>query len=131
RASLAQLPSGTLQRRVSRAWFTAWTRYKEGDTRGAIMMLEDSLRVIRGKADKPPPQLAVPFIMAAEWRLAGGDARAADSLALLGRAAAGIDSLAFQRSGYVGRAELVRARARRALGDLPAARAAADRAIVA
>jgi len=52
-------------------------------------------------------------------------------LALLGRAAAGIDSLAFQRSGYVGRAELVRARARQALGDLPSAREAAERAIVA
>ena len=131
RASLARLPSGTLQRRVSRAWFTSWTRYAEGDTRGAITMLEDSLRVIRGKADKLPPILAVPFTMAAEWRLAAGDARAADSLALLGRAAAAIDSLALQRSAYVGRAELVRARARRALGDAVAARDAADRAIVA
>jgi hypothetical protein len=131
RASLAQLPSGTLQRRVSRAWFTAWTRYAEGDTRGAITMLDDSLRVIRGERDTPPPQLAVPFIMAAEWRLAAGDARAADSLALIGRAAAAIDSLALKRSAYVGRAELVLARARNALGDVQGARGAADRAVVA
>ena len=131
RASLARLPSGTLIRRVNRAWFTAWTRYAEGDKRGAIAMLEDSLRVIRGKADKPPPPLAVPFVVAAEWRLAAGDARAADSLALLGRAAGAIDSIAFRRSGYVGRAELIRARARHALGDIPSARDAADRAVVA
>jgi tetratricopeptide (TPR) repeat protein len=131
RASIASLPSGTLTRRVNRAWLTAWLRYAEGDRRGAIAMLEDSLRVIRGDADKPPPPLTVPLIVAAEWRLAAGDARAADSLALLGRAAAAIDSAALERSAYVGRAELVRGRARLALGDTVGAREAADRAIVA
>jgi hypothetical protein len=94
-------------------------------------MLEDSLRGINGADRKPGPALALPFVTAAEWRLAAGDARTADSLALLARAAATIDSLAFERSGYVGRAELVRARALLALGDHRAAAVAADRAIVA
>jgi tetratricopeptide (TPR) repeat protein len=131
RRSLAALPSGTLIRRVNRAWMTARVRYGEGDTRGSMAMLEDSLRVIRGDAVKPPPSLAMPFVTAAEWRLAAGDARAADSLALLARDAGAIDSLALERSAYVGRAELVRAKARKSLGDAAAARAAIGRAIVA
>jgi hypothetical protein len=96
-----------------------------------MAMLEDSLRVIRGDAVKPPPSLAMPFVTAAEWRLAAGDARAADSLALLARDAGAIDSLALERSAYVGRAELVRAKARKSLGDVAATRAALGRAIVA
>jgi hypothetical protein len=93
--------------------------------------LEDSLRVIRGDGVKPPPALAMPFVTAAEWRLAAGDARGADSLALLARAAAAIDSLALDRSGYVGRAELVRAKAHKSLGDIAGARGVAERAVVA
>jgi hypothetical protein len=62
-----------------------------------------------------------------EWRLAAGDAHGADSLARVARAVAAIDSVAGVRSGLVGRAELLRARALRAQGDLPdARRAAAD-----
>jgi hypothetical protein len=72
----------------------------------------------------------MPYVTAAEWRLAAGDARGADSLALLGRAAAAVDSLALQRSAYVGRAELVHARAQLALGDHAAAQQAAERAVV-
>jgi len=73
----------------------------------------------------------MPYIVAAEWRLAEGDARAADSLATLGRAAAAVDSLALQRAAYAGRAELARARARLALGNPAAAKAAANHALVA
>ena len=131
RRSLSDLPSGTLIRRVNRAWFTARVRHADGDVRGAMTMLEDSLRTIAGSAPKPPPALAMPIVTAAEWRLAAGDAQAADSLATLARTAAAVDSLALQRSGYVGRAELVRAQARKALGDASAAQSAADRAIVA
>jgi serine/threonine-protein kinase len=131
RRSLPALPSGTLIRRVNRAWLTARVRHGEGDTRASVAMLEDSLRAIRGDAVKPPPSLAMPFVTAAEWRLAAGDARAADSLALLARDAAAIDSLALERSAYVGRAELVRAKAAKSLGDVAAARAIAGRAIVA
>jgi serine/threonine-protein kinase len=131
RKYFAALPSGTLVRRANRSWFAARIRYVEGDARGASSMLEDSLRVIVGAAVKPPTAVAMPFVTAAEWRLALGDARGADSLAILARAAAAVDSMAFERSGYVGRAELVRARARSALGDDQSARHAADRAIVA
>jgi tetratricopeptide (TPR) repeat protein len=131
RQSLADLPSGTTIRRVNRAWFTAWTRYLEGDKRGASAMLGDSLRVIAGAAAKPPPSLAMPLVMLAEWRLAAGDARGADSLAILGRSAAAVDSLALERSAYAGRAELVLARSRKVLGDEPGARVAAERAVVA
>jgi hypothetical protein len=73
----------------------------------------------------------MPFVTAAEWRLLAGDARRADSLALLARAAGAVDSLALERSAYVGRAELVRARAHATLGNRGEARAAADRALVA
>jgi serine/threonine-protein kinase len=131
RESLGRLPSGTLIRRVNRAWFTAWTRYLEGDVRGATTMLEDSLRALKGDASKPPPALAMPFVTAAEWRLAAGDARAADSLARLGRDAAAVDSLALDRSAYVGRAELARARALATLGMMGDARRAAERAATA
>ena len=131
RKSLDALPSGTLVRRVNRAWLTARVRYAEGDVRGASAMLEDSLRAIAGTATKLPPSLALPFVTAAEWRLAAGDAHAADSLALLARAAGTIDSLALQRNAYVGRAELVRARVLLSLGNRGEARVTADRAVVA
>jgi hypothetical protein len=93
--------------------------------------LEGALAALRGDAPRPPAALALPFVTAAEWRLAAGDARAADSLAQLGRAAAAVDSLALARSGHVGRAELVRARALLAAGNRDAARAAAERAAAA
>ncbi len=60
-----------------------------------------------------------------------GDARGADSLARLARVVAAIDSIALTRSGLVGRAELLRARALRAQRDLPGARQAAARATIA
>ena len=131
RTSLATLPSGTLVRRVNRAWFTARLRYAEGDTRGGSSMLEDSLRAITAEAPRTTAPLAMPFVTAAEWRLDAGDARGADSLARLGRTAGAIDSIAFERSGYVGRAELVRARALVRLGQTEEARRAAERALVA
>ena len=131
RASLKALPSGTFQRRAYRSWFTAWLEYGTGDRRTAMLQLEDSLRVQNGSASKPHPALAPILATAAEWRLAAGDPHAADSLAVLARSAAAVDSLALQRSAHAGRAELVRARAFLALNDRNAARLAADRAIVA
>jgi hypothetical protein len=116
---------------VNKSWFTARLRHAEGDAHGAARVLEDSLRVIVGDTEKPPPQVAMPFVTAAEWRLAAGDARGADSLALIGRSAAAVDSLALERSAYVGRAALVSARALAALGRMAEARSVADRAIVA
>jgi hypothetical protein len=131
RKSLDALPSGTFVRRVNRSWFTAWTRRAEGDAKGATVMLEDSLRVLAATTGTLPPSLTMPLVTAAEWRLAAGDARAADSLARLARRAGAIDSVALERNAYVGRAELVRARAMATLGSASDARAAADRAITA
>jgi eukaryotic-like serine/threonine-protein kinase len=131
RHHLATLPSGTLVRRVNRAWFAGRIAYGEGDVGGAAAMLEDSLRVLWGDGARPAPALAMPFVTVAEWRLARGDAKGADSLARLARAAAAVDSLALTRSAYAGRAELVRARAQLALGRLPAAREAINRAVLA
>ena len=131
RRSLAAIPDGTFGWRANRAWFTAWTRYLEGDVRGAMAALEDSLHALTGNDSRPRPWLAMPFVMAAEWRLVAGDARAADSLARLGRDAAAVDSLALGRSAYAGRAELVRARALAALGVATDARQAAERAAIA
>jgi hypothetical protein len=131
RASLATLPSGTFVRRVNRAWLTARVRHAEGDRLGAASMLEDSLRVLATTGAKPPPSLAMPFVTAAEWRLAAGDARGADSLARLARAAGAVDSAALGRSAYVGRAELAVARAQASLGATSEARSAIDRAVAA
>jgi serine/threonine-protein kinase len=131
RAALATLPSGTLIRRVNRAWFTAGVRYAEGDVRGASALLADSLRAIAAGSERLPPPFAMPLVTLAEWRLVAGDARAADSLAALGRTAAALDSIALERSAHVGRAELVRARALRSLGNASDARSAATRAVTA
>jgi serine/threonine-protein kinase len=131
RSSLKDLPTGTFVRRVHQSWLSARILHAEGDIRGARSMLEDSLRALNGDEPKPKPALAVLFVTAAEWRLAAGDARGADSLALLARAAAAVDSLALQRSAWAGRAELVHARALLELGERQAARLAADRAVVA
>jgi len=67
-------------------------------------------------------------VTAGEWRLAAGDPQGADSIARLARSAATLDSLTLTRSGLVGRAELLLARALRARNDAPAAREAAQRA---
>jgi hypothetical protein len=131
RRSFNELPSGTATRRVNRAWFAAWLRYAAGDARGAMTMLEDSARVLRGDGPRPRPQLAAPLTMAAEWRLTSGNARLAYSLALVAVEAAAIDSLARTRSAWLGRAELTRARVFLALRDSTSAGAAANRAAVA
>ena len=129
RAHFATLPTGTLIRRVNRSWLGARISYAEGDVREALRMLEDSLRAIAGSVERLPAALAMPFVTAAEWRLAAGEPQRADSLAALARLAGAVDTLALERNAYVGRAELVRARARLALGDARAARTAAGRAI--
>jgi hypothetical protein len=126
RAAFRDLPTGTFTRRVNAAWLGAWLRREDGDPVAADA-LEDSLRVL--SADGLRPVLALPLLTAAEWRLAAGDAHAADSLAGLARSAAAVDSLALARSAWAGRAELIRARAVLALGDTAGARAAADHAI--
>ncbi len=128
RSAFAGLPTGTLGRRVNSAWLGAWLRREEGD-RLAARALEDSLRVLSAEGLKPV--LALPLLSVAEWRLAGGEFGAADSLAGLARTAAAVDSIALSQSAWVGRAELIRARARAALGEGPGAREAASHAVIA
>jgi serine/threonine-protein kinase len=128
---MAQLPGGTLQRRANAALFAAALTRAERGPRTASVELEAALRTLMDGTDKPSPRLAYHLVTAAEWRLDLGDAAAADSLAQLARTAAAIDSLALQRSGYVGRAETVLARASLLRGNHQAARLHADRATVA
>ncbi|MFN8581356.1 MAG: protein kinase [Gemmatimonadaceae bacterium] len=130
RAAYADLPSGTLIRRVNRAWFEAWIRHEEGDQR-ALGALEDSLRAIGGNGPRLSPSLAMPLVTASGWRLAAGDVEQADSLARLAIETAAVDSVARTRSAYVGFAELILARARARGGDVGAARQAAERAVTA
>ena len=131
REHVARLVTGPRGRRATRAMLQARLRHAEGDTRGAVALLEGELATILGEPGAKLSQFALPLVTAGDWRLAAGDARGADSLARLARNAAALDSLALSRSAHAGRAELLLARALRARGDVPAAREAARRAEVA
>ena len=130
RREFQRLPEGTFPRRVAAAWLGAWIRYAGGDSLGAARELEESIRQLDSVTPRSP-RLALPLLTAAEWRLARGDWREADTLARAARACAGVDSLAFSRSGHVGRAELIRARALVGMGESADAARAAERAVVA
>ncbi len=131
RREIQHLPLGVYSRLVTAALLKARLRWAERDSGGALTMLEDAIRQFQTSGPRLPAELALPLVTAGEWRLIMGDFRAADSLAQLARTAAGIDSLALTRSGLVGRAELLRARALRGLEDPGQARAAGNRAVVA
>ncbi|MGH7514675.1 MAG: protein kinase domain-containing protein [Gemmatimonadales bacterium] len=131
RREIRRLPTGTHMRQAAAALLGARLRWEEHDSGAAMVALEDSIRVLGGAGPKPPADLALLLVTAGEWRLAAGDARAADSLARRAGDAAAVDSLALTRSGMVGRAELLRARALRRLGDPHRARDAANRAVAA
>jgi serine/threonine-protein kinase len=131
RQLFATLPGGTHSRRVVAALLGARLRYADGDTIGASRMLDTALRTLAGDRPNPPTNMTLAFTTAAEWHLAAGDAPGADSLAQLAHRAAALDSLALQRSAYAGRADLVRARALRSLGNVGSAREAISRAVVA
>lgn len=123
------LPSGTPIRQANAALLPARLRWQQGDSLGAVTALEQGLRAIAWPGAEPPPYLALGLVTAGEWRLATGGIRAADSLALLSIRAGSVDSLAGTRSALVGRAELLRIRTLRALGDTGGARTAAARAV--
>jgi serine/threonine-protein kinase len=131
RQAFARLPSGTFTRRVTAAWLGARLRHSSGDSSGASAMLDSALRTLAAERPKPAPAMAVAYATAAEWHLALGDPRGADSLATLAVSAATLDSVALRQSAYVGRAEVVRARALRSLGRGVPAREAATRAVAA
>ncbi len=106
-------------------------RAEEGDSVGARKMLEEGARRLRGDGPRPATFLSLSLVTAADWRLLSREWAIADSLAGQAIQAAAIDSLALTRSGYVGRAELIRARAAAGLGRRPEAVQAASRAVIA
>jgi eukaryotic-like serine/threonine-protein kinase len=131
RAVVAQLPTAPRGRRATGAMLRARLRRAEGDTAGAAALLEREMALALNDGQPPLTTFALPLVTAGEWRLAAGDARGADSLARAAWRAARIDPIAAERSGLTGRAQLLHARARRALGDAAGARAAARQATVA
>jgi eukaryotic-like serine/threonine-protein kinase len=131
RVAVDQLRGQNRAQRATAAMLRARLRRAEGDARGASELLEQELRALSSDGQPSATWFALPLIVAGEWRLAAGDARGADSLAQAARTAAAIDSAALQRSAFAGRAELLRARALRARGEMSGAREAADRAVAA
>jgi serine/threonine-protein kinase len=131
RAAAGDLLAERRGQRATTAMLRARLRRAEGDARGASAMLERELGVLLNDGQPRLTWFALPLVTAGEWRLDRGDPRGADSLALLARAAAAIDSLALVRSANAGRSELLRARALRAQGALPGAREAVGRAMTA
>jgi len=130
RAAAGHLLATRPGQRATTAMLRARLRHAEGDARGAAEFLESELREVLSSGQRLT-MFALPLVTAGEWRLAGGDARGADSLARLARTAAAIDSMALERSALAGRAELLLARAFRAQGELASARQAAVRAVTA
>jgi len=130
----ARLPRDTPGQRATNAMLLATLRRARGDSAGAATLLERSLEgalaEVSADGARSLPQFVLPFVTAADWRLAAGDARGADSLARLARRAATGDALTRSRSALVGRADLLGARALRALGDVAGARETAERATV-
>ncbi|MEO6527564.1 MAG: protein kinase [Gemmatimonadaceae bacterium] len=118
-------------RRSTNAMLRARLLAARGDVAGASKLLEEELRAVASDSLPSITIFALPFVTAGELRLARGDARGADSLALRALGVMRADSLAPRRSAFVGRAELLRARAREALADRLGAREAAARALVA
>ena len=102
-----------------------------GNAAGASRLLEHELTALYSESATTLTLFSLPLVTAGEWRLAAGDARAADSLARLAWSAAVVDTLAPTRSALAGRADLLRATALRTLGSSDAARVAAERAVVA
>ena len=128
KSALERLPSGTRGRKATSALLRARFIRAQRREAQASGLLEGELRELYAGQQKPLHHFTLPLVAAGEWRLARGDAAGADSLAQLARAAAALDSLAWSRSGLVGRAELLLARALRARNSTPAAREAVQRA---
>ncbi len=126
--AVARLPDGTHSRRAMLALNSARLRHARGDE-GAVASLDSALATLGGDGTVPPPDLSLPYLVSAEMHLEQGDVATADSLARVAWAAAAIDSVALGRSGYVGRAELLRARALLAGGRRADALSAVERAL--
>ncbi|MBK6844688.1 MAG: serine/threonine protein kinase [Gemmatimonadetes bacterium] len=131
RAAAANLPSGTRGRRATGAMVRALILHAEGRPAAALQLLEREMTALYAESPVTQSLFTLPLVTAGELRLAAGDAHAADSLAQLGWRAAALDSLAQTRSALAGRADLLRARALRQLGDTTALRMVTARAIAA
>jgi len=131
RVVAAQLPAGRRGQRATAAMLRARLQRADGDPRGASAFLERELGTVWNDGQQRLTLFSLPLVTAGEWRLASGDARGADSLAVLARTAAAVDSVALVRSALAGRAELLRAQALRAGGRAAEARQAAERAVTA
>jgi hypothetical protein len=131
RAAVGRLPDDRRSQRAVAAVLRARLRRADGDPAGASALLEGELAALLADGGPRLTQFALPLVTAGDWRLARGEFRGADSLARLARSVAAIDSAALERSALAGRAELLRARALRAQGQLPDARAAAQRSVLA
>ncbi|MBC7843915.1 MAG: protein kinase, partial [Gemmatimonadaceae bacterium] len=114
RAAAERLPDGRPGRRATAALVRALLARATGNA-GAGLLIEHELAAIYAESTATQSLFTLPLVTAGEWRLAEGDARAADSLARLGWRAAILDSLAQQRSALAGRADLLSAQARRVL----------------
>ena len=129
-AESARLGGAARGRRSTNAMLRARLLAARGETAGASKLLEDELRAVTPDSLPAITIFALPFVTAGELRLMRGDPRGADSLALRALDAMRADPLAPRRSAFVGRAELLRARAHEALADRRGARDAVARAIV-
>ena len=131
RAAAGRLPTDRRGQRATAAMLRGRLRRAEGDVPGASALVERELGTLLGDGQPSLTLFALPLVTAGEWRLAGGDAPGADSLARLARTAAAIDSVALRQSALAGRAELLMARALRARGQVSESREAAKRATTA
>ena len=131
RVLAATLPAVRRGQRTTTAMLRARVQRADGDARGASAFLEREIGTVWNDGQQRLTLFALPLVTAGEWRLASGDAHGADSLAVLARTAAAVDSLALTRSALTGRAELLRAQALRAGGHAADARQAAARAVTA
>jgi serine/threonine-protein kinase len=131
RVLAARLPATRRGQRATTAMLRARLKRADGDPRGASTFLEAELGTLWNDGQERLTQFALPLVTAGEWRLANGDAHGADSLAVLARTAAVVDSVALVRSALAGRAELLRAQALHAGGRAAEARQAAQRAVTA
>ncbi|MEP6472799.1 MAG: serine/threonine-protein kinase, partial [Gemmatimonadota bacterium] len=132
RAPLKLISTDTTGSRAFRFYhISALLRSELSDRAGAAALLEGAIDGLTKPGVTVVPRLAPLLLTAAQWRLAKGDGMIADSLARRAVIAAAVDSLSLTRNGVVGQGELLSARALLLRQDLPAARAAAGRAVVA
>ena len=104
----------------------AWLALADGDAARAHGLVTDALHEHGYFDGRRRRVLRAPLVLAAETALRSGHPRVAADLAADAREIATVDALASTRSGFVGEARLVEARAALALGDTLSARPALE-----